>query len=148
MICKTCLKDRPETDFSKHNGCVGGFDTSRCKPCKKSKWDWEQVSYEKRMLHRTTARAKRRGLECTLTLEDIVLPDLCPVFNVPFIYGDVDWTYSIDRRDNSKGYTKDNIMIMSNKANRLKNNASLADLEQLIDFLRACEVDFDQLGKD
>lgn len=148
MICKSCGKDKPEITFSQHRGCVSGYDTSRCKDCKKSAWDWQQVSYEKRMLHRTKARAKRRGIEYDLSLEDIIFPSHCPVFNQPFIYGDPDWTFSIDRKDNSKGYVKDNIMIISNKANRLKNNASLKDFEMLINYLRACEVDFDQLGKE
>lgn len=97
------------------------------------------------MYNRVKARAKKYNLEFNLELSDIVLPEVCPVFNHPFIYGDVDWTYSIDRRDCSKGYVKGNIFIISNKANRIKNNASLEDLELLVKYLRACEVDFGNL---
>lgn len=148
MICKTCNKDKPETAFSKHAECVSGYDNSRCKACKKSMWDWNAVPYERRMYNRTRARAKRKGIEFTLELSDIVFPELCPVFKMPFIYGDTDWTYSIDRRDNSKGYIKGNIVIMSNRANRIKNNATIGELEQVISYLRTCEVDFDQLAKE
>jgi len=148
VICKTCLKDRPETDFSIHLQCVGGRDTSRCKPCKKSKWDWYQTPIEKRIFNRAKARAKRNDIGFTITLEDIILPDVCPVFKEPFIYGDVNWTYSIDRTDNENGYHPGNVVIMSNLANRLKNSASADDLQKVVDYLRACEIDFDQLGKE
>lgn len=75
-----------------------------------------------------------------MLLDDLIIPDKCPVFNKPFIYGDHDWTYSIDRLDNDKGYIRGNILIVSNKANRLKNNATMADLRAVVDF-------YEQLGE-
>ncbi len=38
---------------------------------------------------------------------------------------------SIDRVDNSFGYTKNNVLIISYKANAIKNNATLEELELL-----------------
>lgn len=140
MICKTCGKDRELSEFSVHKETKSGYDPSRCKPCKKAKWDWQQQPLNKRILNRVKARAKKTGREFELTLDDIVLPDLCPIFKRPFIYGDPDWTYSIDRIDNSKGYIKGNIVFVSNKANRLKNDASVEELQAIVDFYRACEV--------
>lgn len=134
--CKSCGKEREAKYFSLHAGCREGHDTSRCKPCKKAKWDWERVSYEKRMYNRVKQRSKRRGILFELKIEDIVLPEECPVFHTPFIYGDPDWTYSIDRINPNKGYSPDNIQILSNKANRLKNNASIEDLETVLDFMK------------
>lgn len=140
MICKTCGKDREAKHFSVHKHCVGGYDTSRCKPCKKAAYDWTQQPYENRMLNRTKARAKKKGLEFNLELSDIVFPEVCPVFKKPFIYGDKDWSWSIDRIDHRKVYIKGNVMVMSNRANRLKNNATAEELEQIVHFLRACEI--------
>lgn len=148
MICKSCNKDKPESAFSRKEECISGYDTSRCKACKKSAFDWHQTPIEKRIFNRTKARAKRNGIGFTITLEDIILPDMCPVFKKPFIYGDVNWTYSIDRTDNENGYHPGNVVIMSNLANRLKNSASADDLQKVVDYLRACEIDFDQLGKE
>jgi hypothetical protein len=142
LICKRCGAEGDEKLFSAHSGCKSGFDTSACKKCKKAAFDWSQVSLEKRMFNRTKARATRLGKEFNLSLEDIVLPDVCPVFNKPFIYGDQDWTYSIDRINNNLGYVRGNIMIISNKANRIKGDSSLEDLEKLTAFYRACEVTF------
>jgi hypothetical protein len=134
MICKTCEIDREDKFFSVKDACKSGYDYSRCKPCKKSAYDWQSVSYEKRMYNRTKSRAKRRGREFTIDLSDIVLPTHCPVFGKPFIYGDPDWTYSIDRKDNRLGYTKENIIIVSNKANRMKNDSELEELKQVYDY--------------
>jgi hypothetical protein len=43
---------------------------------------------------------------------------------------------SIDRIDNSKGYTKDNIMIVSTKLNLLKKDATIDELIKIGDFYR------------
>ena len=134
--CKTCGKEREAKHFSLHAECKSGYDTSRCKPCKKAKWDWQQVSYEKRMYNRAKTRAKKKGLEFNLELDDIVLPKKCPIFDIPFIYGDNDCTYSIDRIDPAKGYVKGNVQIISNRANMLKNNATVEELEMLLQFMK------------
>ena len=60
------------------------------------------------------------------------------VISIPFVYGDPNWTYSIDRLDNSKGYVRGNILIVSNKANRLKNDATMEDLRTVVDFYEQC----------
>ena len=134
MLCKTCSKDRPETDFSRHKGCADGFDNSRCKPCKKSRADWASVPLEKRIYNRAKGRARRMGREFDITLSDIVIPDRCPVLDHEFIYGDTDWTYSIDRVNNDLGYVRGNIVIVSNKANRIKNSATEKELAAVLNF--------------
>jgi hypothetical protein len=42
---------------------------------------------------------------------------------------------SIDRVDSSKGYTKDNIQVISHRANNLKNNATLEELRKLVTYV-------------
>lgn len=42
-----------------------------------------------------------------------------------------DCNKSVDRINPNKGYTKDNVIICSNKANRIKNNASVIELKLL-----------------
>ena len=83
------------------------------------------------MLNNSKQRAKNSNLEHTLLLEDIIIPDYCPVLGIKLETGDRKNHYnapSIDRVDNSKGYTKDNIIIMSTKANMLKKDATLDEL--------------------
>lgn len=78
---------------------------------------------------------KKKGIEFNLELTDIILPEVCPVFNKPFVYGDTDWTYSIDRIDSSKGYVKGNIAIISNRANRAKNDLTRHELQLIIEYM-------------
>ena len=60
-----------------------------------------------------------------LTIDDLMLPELCPVLGIPlsFMKGKIHAaTPSIDRFDSSKGYILGNITTMSFIANTLKNN--------------------------
>lgn len=82
-------------------------------------------------------RAKKKNIEFTITQEDIIIPDICPVFGVPLDRSAADRVYSpsIDRFDNDVGYTKDNIRIISTRANKLKNNATLEELKNIVEYL-------------
>lgn len=139
LQCKKCGRIKGTKCFSKHKGTVSGYDTSRCLSCKRSEQSWLNTSIEKRILNRLKARAKSKGIPFTLTLEDIVLPEKCPVFDKPFIYGDHYWTYSVDRLNPDKGYTKDNIAIISNKANMMKSTASKEEILKLYLWLKNVE---------
>lgn len=91
------------------------------------------------MFNNSKQRAKNSNLEHSLTLEDIVIPDYCPVLGIKLETGDRKNHYnapSIDRIDNTKGYTKDNIFIMSIKANFLKKDGTLDDLIMLGEWAR------------
>jgi len=140
LKCRSCNRDKLAEDFSKHGSTMNGFDTSSCKQCKVSKHKWSNVSIQKRIFNRIKSRASRKNIEFNLELSDIIIPEKCPVYNHIFIYNDTDWTYSVDRIDNSKGYTKENIQIISNKANRLKNNASVEDIEILLNWMKLTET--------
>lgn len=90
-------------------------------------------------LHRDAKkRAKEMGREFSISLEDIVIPSKCKVFGTPFdIVGfkngvkNRDFSPSIDRIDNSKGYIKGNIQVISLLANKMKSSATV---DQLIKF--------------
>jgi hypothetical protein len=45
-----------------------------------------------------------------------------------------DNSYSIDRKDSTKGYNIDNIIVISNKANKLKNDATTDQLNKIAAF--------------
>lgn len=72
--------------------------------------------------------AKKRGIEFELTVYDLHMIDFpitCPVLCIPLRWniGEAkDDSYSFDRIDSNKGYTFDNLEVISFKANRAKNN--------------------------
>lgn len=83
-------------------------------------------------------RAKKAGLEFSITREDVVVPDICPILGVGIIpmsprkYG---LGASIDRLNSSKGYTKDNIIVCSLRANMLKSNGTIEEFKKIVTFL-------------
>lgn len=90
------------------------------------KWLWNQAR----------KRSLDKGLEFTLLVSDIIIPDTCPIMGKKLEYipkGFHEYSPSIDRIDSSKGYTKDNIQVISSIANRMKWNATR---EQLITFCK------------
>lgn len=140
--CSVCLEYKHYSEYHRHKGCKFGFNTV-CKYCRRSvsKTNYNSVTLESRILDRAKSRATRKGLDFNLELSDIVVPDVCPVFGTAFSVGNNDTAASIDRIDCSKGYIKGNIQIISNKANRMKSNGSLEDIEKLLKFLKgSCEI--------
>lgn len=84
---------------------------------------------------RVKKRARDRELEFTLTLDDIVFPSKCPVLGIDIVRdgsAGVNHLPSIDRIDSSKGYTPDNIQWLSFRANTLKSNATVDELEKIL----------------
>lgn len=93
-----------------------------------------RVNHKQRLLKNAKSRAVKKGLDFNLTEDDIILPELCPLLKVPFIpgtKGDYRFTYSLDKIDPLKGYTKDNVWVITMKANTMKSNATK---EQLLIF--------------
>lgn len=85
-------------------------------------------------------RAKKRGLEFSITLEDIVIPEYCPVLGIKLDTSNSRTrpnSPSLDRRDSSRGYTKDNIWVVSAKLNSAKSDLSLEQLEKLVQLLKS-----------
>lgn len=94
----------------------------------------------KKLYNQLKQSAKKRGIDFDLTLSDLnnlSFPITCPILGMPLKYNigiPKDDSYSIDRKDNSIGYTIDNIEVISYRANRAKNNLSEEELSKLISY--------------
>lgn len=88
------------------------------------------------------ARAKRDNVPFTLELSDIVIPEYCPVFSnvkLETKKGKLGPQYnspSLDRLIPSKGYTKENVRVISYYANTIKQNASWDEIQRVASWLR------------
>lgn len=98
---------------------------------------WRLNNPEKNIWHRTQQRCKRTGHLFEIVPEDIIIPTYCPILGIKLEIGgdNKDTSPSIDRIDNSKGYIKDNIQIISLRANRIKSDATIQELQKLVDYL-------------
>jgi len=84
-------------------------------------------------------RANRQGVPFDLTEEDVVFPEFCPILGIPLLFskgGRTNNTPSLDRIIPEKGYTQGNVRVISWRANRLKNDATLEELEKLVDYMK------------
>ena len=142
-----CGEEKSTLEFNLDSNTHSGY-ACYCRACTKIKnsesykkcsedFDWKL----KQTLRASKNRAKAKELEHTLTLDDLkeLYPadNKCPVFGFELSWGNPKWSSpSLDRIDSSKGYTYDNCQIISNKANVIKNDATLEDLELLVSYLK------------
>ena len=91
---------------------------------------------ESELLNHAKNRAKKKNLDFNLEKNDIVIPDFCPVFGIKIGFHNKQNVPTLDRIDNTKGYIKGNIEIISSKANRLKNNGTIDDFERIINYMK------------
>lgn len=89
-------------------------------------------NFKRAMYTAAKYRAEQRGIEFNIEMDDIVIPDKCPILECNFVYGtshDYEYSPSLDRIDNSKGYIKGNVQVISSKANKMKNSATPHELQ-------------------
>lgn len=97
---------------------------------------WRRNNPEKRLLMTAKQGSKRRNLGFDLELQDIIIPEYCPYLKIKLDLSYTGRTFSspsIDRIDNSKGYVKGNVHIISDLANKMKNSATI---DQLVQFAK------------
>lgn len=85
------------------------------------------------------SRAREYGIEFNIEIIDIVIPKYCPVLGTELFFtsgkGPQNNSPSLDRFDNSKGYIKGNINVISWKANRIKVDASEEEIRKVADWM-------------
>lgn len=103
---------------------------------------YNQANPDIYLFHAAKARAKKLGILFNITREDVVVPTHCPVFGFLLEHGTKGFhesSPSIDQIDPTKGYVKGNVIVVSFKANRMKQNATVDELERLATFYRKLE---------
>lgn len=150
--CSKCDTVKPLSEFH------GGRSRTYCKPCtnsdnrasyyrNKTNVRVIQRRYEQRiqeaarggdkLLHAKLlidgcrSRAKRYGVPCTITYLDIPVPDTCPVLGIPLVLNRRTISSSsatVDRINPTLGYVPGNVLVVSLKANLIKNSATASEV--------------------
>lgn len=131
--CTTCGEIKTYANFHKHKQGVDGYNTV-CKPCRRPLSVAQNKNKPKalKMYESAKSRAPIKGFSFNLDRSDVVVPEICPVFNTPMERP------SLDRIDSSRGYEKGNVRVISWRANMLKNNATKEELRLLYE--DACRI--------
>jgi hypothetical protein len=166
--CKTCKVFLPLTSYTKNTANKQDGKQSICKECdnarqskrrfeKKNELQVYNKEYRKKnftnldfrlqgLLNASRARARTKNREHTLTKQDLFdlypVDGKCPIFGFKLEWngsGFRETSPSLDRIDSNKGYIKDNVQIISWKANRIKGYASVEELEILLAYLKQGE---------
>ena len=165
--CSCCKEYKPLAAFTKNKAAKDGLQF-KCRSCDQEYQKARRVlnkdhrlqyakAYQtnrrkdfeyrlKMLLNASKQRAALKQREHSITLEDIKelypVDGNCPVFGFALEFNNAGFretSPSIDRIDSSKGYTRDNVQIISWKANRLKSYATVEDLEILVAYLKQGE---------
>lgn len=87
---------------------------------------------------RKRQNARHTGYEWNLKFEDITWPTHCPILGLELDYfadSRQENSVSFDRLDSTKGYCKGNVVIVSWRANRIKNDGTLEEHKKIVQYL-------------
>ena len=105
---------------------------------------WKYDNPEKVMLYAARTRATEKGIPFDIDVEDIVIPDTCPILGIKLEKTSGQpgaGSPSLDRIVPEKGYTKGNVQIISHRANSLKGNATADELMAIAKYCKEQEDD-------
>lgn len=83
-------------------------------------------------------RAKLQGLPFSIRIDDIVIPEICPVLGIPICVGlppNSPNLPSLDKFIPELGYVPGNIFVISLRANSLKRDATLKELLSVCEWM-------------
>lgn len=144
--CPKCEETKQASEFYKNKSRWCGVDCW-CKKCQllaqaerhaknPEKYRSQRVSDPRmNILSSARRRAKLKGIEFSITTDNIVVPTVCPILGIPLVVNEKhakENSPTLDRVDVSKGYIPSNICVISARANRLKNDASLDEMRAVI----------------
>lgn len=151
--CPGCEEEKPLLAFSPARRTQSG---AYCRVCanarhlayyhrNKEKYFAHNRKYEDRdvakyLLKRAQERARKHDLPFTITKADVVVPVACPILGLVLQRGDglvQDCSPTLDRILPELGYVPGNVVVISYRANRIKNDASLDELRALVAWMQS-----------
>lgn len=158
--CKNCLKSKRKeylerakekkealgiSDVESKQVCTGckinksifsfAAREKKCYSCRRQQAKKNNFYREKKIVSVIKNRAKQKNIEFSLSYQDIVIPKTCPILGIELKHSDMNCSPSVDRINPASGYTKDNISIMSIRANRIKNDSKTWELLKIAAYM-------------
>lgn len=98
---------------------------------------WRKANPEMKMITAARSRAKKRGIAFSITASDIFIPELCPVLGIRL---QINERYigpnspTLDRIRPELGYVPGNVIVVSARANTIKQNATPDEIARVAAF--------------
>lgn len=134
--CKSCKKDY-DVKYRQSDKIQDYYSSDEYKKKKRE----EAVERHRRdprlvMLNMAKHRALKHNFPFNIVLDDIIVPEFCPLLEIPLFVKPYKQkgsfcanSPSLDKIIPELGYVKGNIMVISMKANAMKYNASIEELK-------------------
>jgi len=154
--CHKCGMEKNGSEYYKNSALKDGL-CSQCKSCmylyekeyikrprtkqlhKESQRNLRLKNPKARLLSHAKERAKEQNLEFNITEDDIDIPEFCPVLGIPMFVGEGkfhDGSLTIDRVNNNRGYVKGNVAVISWRANSLKGDSTIEEIDNVIEYMK------------
>lgn len=138
-ICKDCEYQRDKASLKKsYLNRREAYLTHRKKT--------DQANPKAYLISYARQRARVKGLPFSICAEDISIPEYCPILGIKLSNvrdnspeSDKASSPSLDKIVDKLGYVKGNVQVISYRANTLKNNATIAELEKVLDYLKSVQ---------
>lgn len=137
--CKPCIRRRAKGYRKQHRIRCARYRARNPKKVQASKSAYYHSHLQFILLRACQKRAELQGVPFNLVASDLVVPDICPVLGIPLVVGTKRHhpsSPSVDRIVPKKGYVKSNVLVVSFRANTLKRDASIEELQRLSRFYR------------
>ena len=135
--CNRCREDKPLDEFTFHSETLDGRQVTCKVCCNKANLERHIKDPRHRLLYSARFRAKKQNLPFDITLDDIEVPEFCPVLGIEIIPcsgHNGPHCPSLDKIIPALGYIRGNVVVVSNRANTLKRDATPEEMRMLADF--------------
>jgi hypothetical protein len=141
-VCGRCGETKKSSEFTRSKVSPDGL-MRRCRDCRMLCASARRAA-DPRPTMITSARSRSReiGVDFDLSCNDIVIPVICPVLGIKLASAigtgaksGTPSSPSLDRSNPHLGYVKGNVRVISHRANMLKNNATLEELEMILAYM-------------
>jgi len=136
--CKDCVKK-----------CNKAYYKSNADTIKANNKKYRKSNIELHLLKEAKKRSK--DSDFNISLEDVknVMTSICPLLEIKMMVNEnhiKDNSFTLDKIIPQKGYVRDNILIISSKANRSKSDATIEEYEKIVNNFKKniigdCKVD-------
>ena len=144
-LCSSCNMKKIEKDFRHLRVKENKVSSNEHQKKSREKYKDDNRYRLQKLLNQAKIRTIKKNIECDLTIEELlsIFPknNKCPVLGIDLFWGSSGkgnrkHSPSIDRIDPKGNYTKDNIMIISWRANEIKKDCTVKEIEDVLKYMK------------